>query len=590
MHLPISSPPELATQPPPPVVVPEVLREVPRQPRGPNVFVILLGIAAVAGLAWFLWSRQSAAQPRAQSGKGTAPVSVRTATVRTGDISQTLRLTGTTGAERFASLLVPQLRGSRGDGLREGKTFQTPGANYTVPSNANRSTRSQGTGSSVQTSQGSSGASETQVASTSGQATGGGSSALRSATSRVGGRQSGSTPRASSAPNAPSAPDDGLGSTSSSLIGSGTGGGGGGTGGSGGRSSGGIGDYSMVLQTAARAGVTVKKGTQVAEFDRESMMTRLDDYRAAVAQMDASFQKLKAEVEVQRRAHSQSIDNAKADLDQARLDVKTVPVLGEIDAERVKLAAEEAEAKYKQLLAEVKFVDVGYNSQVKTAELELQQAYLELKRAEANADRMLMKAPIDGLVVMQTTFRGTEFAQIQAGDQLWAGMRFMQIVDTSSMVINAAVNQVDADTVRVGSKASIRFDAFPDLQLPATVEAIGAMTKPGGMRAAYVKEIPVVLRLTKLDPRVIPDLTVSVDVEIATDKQATIAPVSSIFRDEAGSGTSYVFVRNGDVWERRPVEVGLVSNLYASIRSGLRPGEIVASERPPEDQEGQRKS
>ena len=32
---------------------------------------------------------------------------------------------------------------------------------------------------------------------------------------------------------------------------------------------------------------------------------------------------------------------------------------------------------------------------------------MELKRAEANADRMLIKAPINGLAVMQTMFRGT---------------------------------------------------------------------------------------------------------------------------------------------------------------------------------------
>ncbi len=86
---------------------------------------------------------------------------------------------------------------------------------------------------------------------------------------------------------------------------------------------------------------------------------------------------------------------------------------------------------------------------------------MELRRAEANADRMLIKAPIDGLAVMQNTRRGTEFAQIQPGDQLFPGMMFMQIVDMSSMVINASVNQVDVDSLRLGQKAKVRFDAYP---------------------------------------------------------------------------------------------------------------------------------
>ncbi|HYO82757.1 MAG TPA: HlyD family efflux transporter periplasmic adaptor subunit, partial [Bryobacteraceae bacterium] len=340
-------------------------------------------------------------------------------------------------------------------------------------------------------------------------------------------------------------------------------------------------EFSLVLQSAVPGGIYVKKGAVVAEFDRQYMLNRLEDYRAAYAQMEASFRKLQAEVEVQKKAHQQSIENARSALDKARLDLKTIPVMGTIDTERLKLTAEEAEARYKQLLAEVKFVDSKYASQVKTADLELRQARLELQRAENNADRMVMKAPIDGLVVMQTMFRGSEFAQIQAGDQLWPGMRFMQVVDTSSMVVNATVNQVDADSLRVGAKANVRFDAFPGLELPARIFALGAMTKQGGARAQYVKEIPVVLKLDKMDPRVIPDLSVSIDVEIESEQQAAaVAPLAAVFR-EGAAGAPVVYVKNGEGWERRPVRLGLSNNLTVAIRSGLRPGEVVALEQPP---------
>jgi len=183
---------------------------------------------------------------------------------------------------------------------------------------------------------------------------------------------------------------------------------------------------------------------------------------------------------------------------------------------------------------------------------------------------------------MQSIFRGTDLGQIQEGDQLWPGMRFVQIVDPSSMIINASVNQVDADSIRVGSKAKVHFDAFPEMELPATVHAIGAMTRPGGMRGSYVKEIPVLLKIDKLDSRVIPDLSVSVDVDIASEKAAVVAPLSSVFYDQSGAHDPWVLVKNGDSWTRRGVELGLTSNLEAVIRSGLQPGEIVAAERPPE--------
>ena len=367
-----------------------------------------------------------------------------------------------------------------------------------------------------------------------------------------------------------------MGSTAGSLNqGQGGGGGQGGPGGGGG------GDFGLVLQEVVKPGVKVRKGDTLAEFDRQYMMNRLDDYKASLLQTQAAVVKLKAELKVLKEAHNQKIATAKAELDKARLDLKTTPVLGMIESERLKLAAEEAEARYKQYLAEVRPFDIGQASQLKNAELDLQQAELELRRAEANADRMLVKAPIEGLAVMQNTFRGGEFSQIQQGDQLWPGMRFMQVVDTSSMVINASVNQVDVDKLRIGSKATVRFDAFPGLELPAHIYSIAAITRPGGQRAQFVKEVPVLLKLDVIDPRVIPDLSVSADVLIE-EEQGTVAPLGSIHRD---GKTAYVFVKNGNGWERRVVELGLTNHLQVAIRQGLKPGEEVALDEPPSSSE-----
>jgi multidrug resistance efflux pump len=584
----MSTAPGLAPQPSAPTTTPEVVQPAAQPPKKRGILLLVLLVVIGAAAAWWFFARPAADAAAAQNA---AAVALRTSTVTQGNVLKTLRLTGNTSAERYASLLVPQLRGSRAETLRSGKTFPSPGASYPISSNAGGSGSGvQGGGSAISTgsNSGGSGGGDTQVASTMGQSSST-SSALRSATSRVssGSRSSRGNTSGSSAPSTGS--ESSLGSTSGQLLGSGGGGGGGGGGGStsggggggGGRGGGGGGDFQMVLQSAAKAGVFVKKGTPVAEFDRQFMMLRLDDYRAAYAQMEASFRKLEAEMDVQRKIRRTNIDNAKSDLEKARLDLKTLPVMGEMDTERLKIAAEEAEANYKQQVAALKFYEISYQAQVKASRLELEQAKLELQRAEANAERMILKAPIDGLVVMQTMRRGTEFAQIQAGDQLWAGMRFMQIVDPSSMVVTAYVNQVDAEAIRVGADATVHFDAFPGLSLPAKVHAIGAMTRPGMMRASFVRDIPVVLKIARMDSRVIPDLSVSVDVELEKDAAApAVVPLASVFRD-GSTRQPYVFVRNGDRWQRREVELGLFNNLVVAVRSGLRPGEVVAAEYPP---------
>ncbi len=408
-----------------------------------------------------------------------------------------------------------------------------------------------------------------------------GASALRAATSRVGSRtpsrsSSGSGSQASSG----SMGSEGMGSTSGSLFGGGGPGGGGGGGGSPG--GGGGGDFALVLQTTVKPGSMVKKGDMVAEFDRQSMLNRLDDYRSSVAQTEASFKKTKAELDVSRKAHDQTILTARGDLEKARLDLKTIPVVSAIDAERLKLALEESEARHKQLLTEVRFVETSQKAQLRDSELELQQSRVELRRSEANAERMVVRAPIDGLTVMQSMIRGSEFDQIKEGDQLYPGMPFMQIVDPSSMVINATLNQVDVEKLRLGQKARVRFDAFPGLELPAVIHSIGTVTRASRYRPDYVKELPVSLKLTKMDPRVIPDLSVSADVILESEQNTAVVPLAAVFAGEGGSSTPAVYVRQPTGWQRRPVVLGAASNTEIAVRSGLRAGEEVALERPPQ--------
>jgi multidrug efflux pump subunit AcrA (membrane-fusion protein) len=178
---------------------------------------------------------------------------------------------------------------------------------------------------------------------------------------------------------------------------------------------------------------------------------------------------------------------------------------------------------------------------------------------------------------MQTTWRGGDFGQIQRGDQLWPGQFYMQVVDPRSMVINATVNQVDVQNLRLGQKARIHFDAYPGLELPAHVDSIAAVTKPGMFRAQFVKEVAVRLKLDAMDNRVIPDLSVSAEIiEDADGSAPALAPIGAIFNDSK----PHVFVQTGSGWQRRDVEIGLKNNLDAVVKGGIKPGEVVALDPP----------
>ena len=104
-----------------------------------------------------------------------------------------------------------------------------------------------------------------------------------------------------------------------------------------------------------------------------------------------------------------------------------------------------------------------------------------------------------GFVVMASIVRNGEFGQVREGDQINAGQPFVSIVDPASMVLNGTLNQVDAGTLRLGMKAVVHVDAYPELQLPGIVTAVGAMSVSSTFRANYVGETPIRIRIQGID-------------------------------------------------------------------------------------------
>jgi multidrug efflux pump subunit AcrA (membrane-fusion protein) len=336
-------------------------------------------------------------------------------------------------------------------------------------------------------------------------------------------------------------------------------------------------DFTLVLWHLIKAGTRVKKDEVVAQFDPTNQLLRLDDYKDTVIQTDNSIRKQIATLAANKEAHDQTVRAAKAAWDQAVLDLGTIPVKAAIDAENLKLTAEEAEATYKQLVFEDSLVIESQRATIRVSELTKDQSAIELQRAEGNVKRMEIHSPMDGIAVMASIVRNGEFGQVREGDQVNAGQPFLTIVDPSSMILNATVNQVDAERLRLGMKAVVHLDAYPDIDLPGVLEGIGAMSKSSTFRAGYVGEIPIRLRIEKSDARVIPDLTGSAEVILDSAKDALILPRAAVFEENGGS---FVFVQGPQGWVKKQVEPGVTSFTQVAIHSGLEKGDVVALERP----------
>src|SRR5262249_39148200 len=184
----------------------------------------------------------------------------------------------------------------------------------------------------------------------------------------------------------------------------------------------------LILLKLARPGAVVKKDEVVAEFDNQWEVEHIEDHKARVIQAKATVDKRKAEIAIENETEQQLVRTAQADEDKARLDLRTAEIRSAIDAEKLKLAVEEAAARYKQLQEEVRLKKLSHQAEIRGLEIQVSVEQSHVDRHTHNLRRMNMTSPIEGLVVMQPIFRSGQFGQVQEGDQVFPGTYFMQIV------------------------------------------------------------------------------------------------------------------------------------------------------------------
>ncbi|MEZ5354933.1 MAG: HlyD family efflux transporter periplasmic adaptor subunit [Bryobacteraceae bacterium] len=339
------------------------------------------------------------------------------------------------------------------------------------------------------------------------------------------------------------------------------------------RSSGSRSDFQIILQRMARPGEMVKPGDFLAEFDRQYMLSRLDDYRADRDQRVQSMKRVEANIAIRRKVLDQRMLVAKGNVEKARLNMKTLPVRSAIQAEHFRLQLEEAEAQLREIGVEARYFDASERAELRRQQLLLAEESLELRRAEANAARMLFAAPMGGIVVPARIRRGQEYGEVEPGDEVRSGYPFLQVMDPASLVLNASLNQVDADRVQIGMKARIYVDAIAGVTMPARVTAIGSLAVATRYRPDWVRSVAIKVTPERQDPRVFPNFSGSADLILRASggpegDGGVIVARECVARNATEGGR--VRVWDGERAHAVDVGLGMASATEVAVTEGLR--------------------
>ncbi|MGD1105150.1 MAG: HlyD family efflux transporter periplasmic adaptor subunit, partial [Terriglobia bacterium] len=204
-------------------------------------------------------------------------------------------------------------------------------------------------------------------------------------------------------------------------------------------------------------------------------------------------------------------------------------------------------------------------------EIQRDKAHGQMLYAQINSQRMVIHSPLEGLVVLNPIWKGSSMGDPQEGDQIYPGRPFMQVVDPSTMQVAARVNQVDFPYLRLGQRVEVRLDAYPDLVLSGSIEHLAAIGNTSSLSQS-VHNFNAAFAIQGNDPRLLPDLSAAADVELERLPDVLLAPRDALMLE---NGKTYVWVKRGASFEKRPVTIGQSNDEETVVLSGLDAGDWV---------------
>jgi HlyD family secretion protein len=270
---------------------------------------------------------------------------------------------------------------------------------------------------------------------------------------------------------------------------------------------------SVVITYLAKPGTHVRKGDLLVEFDSQAQIKTAHDREAEYRDFVEQINKLHAD-QLSARAHDEAaLKQAENAVTGAGIDVSTNDVRARIDAEKNQLMLEEMRAHLVALRRTSELRRTAEAADLRLLEIQRDRAKNAWMHAQQNATKMRIVSPLDGLVVLKTTWKSGSFGEVQEGEDTRPGVPIMEVVDSTAMRIRAKINQADIERMRVGQTATITLDSYPARAFHGRLDQLSPIAATSAL-STKVRTFLAVFSVAEPDPHLLPDLAAAIDVDL----------------------------------------------------------------------------
>jgi len=270
----------------------------------------------------------------------------------------------------------------------------------------------------------------------------------------------------------------------------------------------------------------------------DQLLVEIDhtDYQHAVNRAKANLAAARANVVSQ----AATIKNAKLNLDRMQALVKDQYV-SQQDADNAQAAYDVAVAQIDSLRAQVHQMEVA------------------LQQAETNLTYSYIRAPFAGYIAARNMDSGA-YATASSASTSTFSVGILVLQDISTVRVLLDVVEKDVPLVKVGQRAELRADAYPDRVFT------GALTRVVNALNRNTRTMTVEVDIRNADRFLKGGMFARVELVAGTHANALQIPIDAVTRLESDQ---YVFVVQEGKARKAPVELGIQDRQMVEVLKGL---------------------
>ena len=323
------------------------------------------------------------------------------------------------------------------------------------------------------------------------------------------------------------------------------------------------GAFQMKIQSIVPEGTVVKEGDVVAELDRSSLASSMQDVTLSLQKAQAQFQQAQLDTTLtlskareDMRSMELALEEKRIAKEQAVYEAPSIRRQAEIDFEKATRALAQAKLDYKTK---------GEQAVAKMSEVMSDRSRYEnrLKVVQDVMGSFTIRAPAGGgMVIYMKEWNGRKKG---AGSQItpW-DPTVATLPDLTQMESITYVNEIDVRKLALDQKVNIVLDADPSKKLPGKIVQVANVGEQRPNSDAKVFEVRV--SVEKADTTLRPGMTTSNAVETQVIPNALYVPIEAVQSD---SGRAFVFKRDGSKVVKQEVLTGAMNDNEIVITKGL---------------------